>query len=74
MFTPLSGCSMLITPSGKRTSRRPVNRSNKGNTIMGDKSPKSKNKQAGQKQSKIDKASQQKKQATAAKQVGGKVK
>jgi hypothetical protein len=39
---------------------------------MGDKSPKSKNKQAGQKQSKNDKASLIQKQATAAKQVGGK--
>lgn len=48
--------------------------SNQGNTIMGDRSPKSNNKQAGQKKSKSDKAASKKKQAIASKQVGTKKK
>jgi len=39
-------------------------------TIMGDKSPKANQKKSAQKQTKASNATQQKKQATAAKQVG----
>jgi hypothetical protein len=46
----------------------------KGTTIMGDKSPKSQQKQASQKKAKNDSADQKRKQAVAAKQVVGKKK
>ena len=45
--------------------------SRKGEVIMGDKSPKSVQKQAAQKQLKANAAAQKKKQAAAAKQVAG---
>ena len=61
-------------PSGKLIFRRPANRSNKGNTTMGDRSPQANRKQAGQKQAKNDKASQQKQQTIAAKHVSVKQK
>jgi hypothetical protein len=46
--------------------------SRKGKVIMGDKSPKSVQKQAAQKQLKTNAAAQKKQQAAAAKQVAGK--
>jgi hypothetical protein len=45
---------------------------NEGEVIMGDRSPKSVNKKAAQKQLKANAASQKKHDAAAAKQVGGK--
>jgi hypothetical protein len=62
---------MVIAPSRKTTSREQVNRCNKGNSTMGDRSPKANQKHAGQKQSKNDRDSQQKKQAIASKQGSG---
>lgn len=53
------------------TPNRAVNRQRKA-MIMGDKSPKSVNKQASQKQAKANAEAQKKKQAAAAKQVPGK--
>ena len=58
---------MLTVPTGKPISRRPANRSNKGKTIMGDRSPKANSKHEGQKQAKNNKANQQKQQAINAK-------
>jgi hypothetical protein len=46
--------------------------SRKGNVVMGDKSPKSVQKKAAQKQLKANAAAQKKQQAAAAKQVAGK--
>jgi hypothetical protein len=45
-----------------------ITRSTKGESIMGDKSPKAVHKQSSQKQAKADKSEQQKKQAIFAKQ------
>lgn len=50
--------------------RRRVNRSERKFLTMGDRSPKSQQKQASQKQSKANDAQQQKRQAIAAKQAG----
>ena len=58
---------MVLVPAGKPIFCRLANRSNKGNTTMGDRSPKANSKHEGQKQAKFDKASQQKQQAIAAK-------
>ena len=62
---------MMGFPAAKLTCRRRVNAQNTI-TIMGDKSPKSKQKQSTQKQAKANSAEQRKKQAIAAKQVAGK--
>jgi len=58
---------MVTIAAGKPRFRRPINRSNQGNPIMGDRSPKANSKHEGQKQAKNDKASQQKQQAITAK-------
>jgi hypothetical protein len=62
---------MLAFPSAKLTCRRGVNAQNTIK-IMGDRSPKSKQKKSTQKQAKANSADQKKKQAIAAKQVAGK--
>jgi hypothetical protein len=62
---------MLGFPAEKLTCRRGVNVQNTIK-IMGDKSPKSKQKKSTQKQAKAHSAEQMKQQAIAAKQVAGK--
>ena len=59
---------MLGFPAEKLTCRRGVNTQNTIK-IMGDKSPKSKQKKSTQKQAKTNRAEQEKKQAVAAKQA-----
>jgi hypothetical protein len=62
---------MLGFPAAKLTCRGGINAQNTIK-IMGDKSPKSKQKKSTQKQAKAHSAEQQKQQAIAAKQVAGK--
>jgi len=62
---------MLGFPAEKLTCRRGVNAQNTIK-IMGDRSPKSKQKKSTQKQAKTNRAEQMKQQAIAAKQVAGK--
>jgi hypothetical protein len=70
LFTPLAcNPNLAATPSEKLPFRGRVNHSI---NIMGDRSPKSVNKKATQKQSKADAANQAKKQAEIAKSAAGK--
>ena len=61
-------------PAFGETNMPQVSQPAEENQIMGDKSPKSKQKKSSQKQSKADSAEQQKKQALFAKQAAGKKK
>jgi len=71
-LTPLACDSKFADASEKLTFRGRVNHNTKRNIIMGDRSPKSVNKKANQKQSKANSADQAKKQAEVAKSAAGK--
>ncbi len=65
---------MITQPAEKHSFRRPVNRGQRKQNIMGDKSPKSNQKKSTQKQSKSKAVSAKAKASVVAKQAAGKKK